>query len=179
MAMTHPLKVWPEFFQATIQTRKTWELRKNDRGFQVGDLLQLQEYDPDTEAYTGRETFSEVVYVLENFEGLQPGYAILGTEVLFPEPLQFTQDELKAILTTATTFAMQGPLSPLHHAFGKLILYYYPVLAHQLQEDPEELLRATVDRLHSEAVRRGLINIPFDRQFAATMAAYWTENSDQ
>lgn len=41
------LKCWPTSFLATWDGQKTWELRKNDRNFQVGDLLMLSEFRPE------------------------------------------------------------------------------------------------------------------------------------
>lgn len=42
----HVLKTWPEFFRAIVDGKKTFEVRKNDRGFQTGDVLHLREFDP-------------------------------------------------------------------------------------------------------------------------------------
>lgn len=53
--MRHNLKTWPEYFQAVIDGKKTFEIRKNDRDFKVGNELLLQEYDPEQETYTGRQ----------------------------------------------------------------------------------------------------------------------------
>ncbi len=36
---THNLKTWMPFYQDVIDGRKTFELRKNDRDYQVGDIL--------------------------------------------------------------------------------------------------------------------------------------------
>ncbi len=51
----HVLKCWPEPFEAVLSGRKKAEIRHDDRGFEVGDLLCLQEWDPGTMTYTGRE----------------------------------------------------------------------------------------------------------------------------
>lgn len=72
----HRLKIMPEFYQAVIDGRKTFELRKNDRYFSVGDTLILCEWSED--GFTGREWRCQVSYMLEGYDGLQPGYAILG-----------------------------------------------------------------------------------------------------
>jgi len=43
--MTHALKTWPEYFQAVAERGKTFEVRKADRPFKVGETLLLQEWD--------------------------------------------------------------------------------------------------------------------------------------
>lgn len=86
---THELKSWPEFFQCVFDGTKTFELRKNDRDFQVGDTLHLREWEPNTARYTGRECHLTVTYlmqglgnvgVIEPLRGLDRHYCILGVE---------------------------------------------------------------------------------------------------
>src|SRR5262245_46655354 len=50
---THELKSWPSQFQAMWTGRKRAEFRRDDRGYQVGDLLDLREWDPEPGRYTG------------------------------------------------------------------------------------------------------------------------------
>lgn len=45
-ARTHALKTWPEAFEAVQSGAKTWEFRRDDRGFMVGDTLRLEWWDP-------------------------------------------------------------------------------------------------------------------------------------
>ena len=75
---THELKTWPEYFSAVLDGRKGFELRKDDRGFAVGDRLLLKEWNPDTKVYTGRTLEVEVTYLIKGFTGLQDGYVIMG-----------------------------------------------------------------------------------------------------
>jgi hypothetical protein len=44
---THELKTWPVYFERLLSGEKTFEIRKDDRGFQAGDELVLQEFDPE------------------------------------------------------------------------------------------------------------------------------------
>lgn len=44
--MTHELKTWPEFFRAVQSGAKPFEVRKDDRPYAVGDVLQLLEFEP-------------------------------------------------------------------------------------------------------------------------------------
>ncbi len=43
--MLHHLKTLPEYFQAVIDGRKPFEIRKDDRGFNVGDKVVLEEFE--------------------------------------------------------------------------------------------------------------------------------------
>ena len=40
----HELKIWPEYFDPVEAGLKTFEIRKNDRGFAMGDRLLLREF---------------------------------------------------------------------------------------------------------------------------------------
>ena len=67
--MRHELKTWPVYFEPTLDGRKTFEYRLDDRGFQEGDELLLKEWDPDPQdmmkkgKYTGRELLVRVGYI--------------------------------------------------------------------------------------------------------------------
>lgn len=67
--MTHALKTWPEFYQKVVSGEKTFEFRKNDRPFKVGDTLLLQEFDPLKSEYTGNEHSVIITYILINAPG--------------------------------------------------------------------------------------------------------------
>lgn len=76
--MKHKLKIWKEHFVKVKWGHKKFELRKNDRNFQEGDLLILQEYDLETDTYSGREITVEVTSILEDFQGIEKGYCIMS-----------------------------------------------------------------------------------------------------
>jgi len=61
--MRHEKKVWPEYFQKVLDGTKTYELRLADWECTEGDVLFLQEWDPQTKEYTGRTIEKEVSYV--------------------------------------------------------------------------------------------------------------------
>jgi hypothetical protein len=60
------MKSWPWFFQAFVDGLKLHDLRKKDRNFQPGDDVLLQEYDPRTGNYTGRELKATITYLTSN-----------------------------------------------------------------------------------------------------------------
>jgi hypothetical protein len=60
----HELKCWPEYFAQIVNDTKTFEIRKDDRGFQVGDFLRLREWEPEVEQYSGRECTRQIVYIM-------------------------------------------------------------------------------------------------------------------
>lgn len=78
----HVLKTRAPFFEQVKRGDKTFEVRKDDRGFQVGDLLLLREWDHHDERFTGRGVGVEVAYKLDGGEfGVEAGYCVLGIEL--------------------------------------------------------------------------------------------------
>lgn len=85
----HHLKTLPPFFARVRSGEKTFEVRKNDRDFQTGDTLVLQEFDPSAPpasigwnaGYTGSELRKRVAYILHGGQfGVEVGYVVLGIE---------------------------------------------------------------------------------------------------
>lgn len=75
--MIHQLKTLSEYFEAVASGAKPFEVRLNDRSFQAGDLLALNEIR-NNGAYTGRHCLVEVTYVLTDKAYAKAGYAVLG-----------------------------------------------------------------------------------------------------
>lgn len=76
---THELKTWPEYYAEVLNGNKTFELRKMDRDFKVGDELILREYFPSSQVYSGRECIKQISYILRGGTfGLEKDYCILG-----------------------------------------------------------------------------------------------------
>lgn len=77
--MKHYLKTWPEYFKETESGRKKFEVRRNDRGFKVNDILVLQEYMPGEGRFTGKEIEVEVTYILNGQAfGIDPGHCVMS-----------------------------------------------------------------------------------------------------
>lgn len=80
MAKEHYLKTLTGYFQDVCSRKKTFDLRKNDRDFEVGDILILEEFDGNK--YTGSKVRRTVTYILDNAEkfGLMEGFVIMAIE---------------------------------------------------------------------------------------------------
>lgn len=74
----HELKIMPEYFQAVWNGTKTFEVRRNDRNFKVGDMLVLLEWDTEKNEWTGSGICKRVTYILDEPEFVKAGYVIMG-----------------------------------------------------------------------------------------------------
>lgn len=116
----HELKVVPPYFDALVSGSKTFEVRKNDRAYQAGDVLRLREWHVGT-GYSARcdqdgcnepglrdhwaecrETVvKRVTFVYSGdprFGGVEPGYVVLGlgpvrAAVSAPSPVAARDDD--------------------------------------------------------------------------------------
>lgn len=82
MKTEHELKCYSQYFQRICTGQKTFEIRKNDRDFQVGDILCLKEYDEKTgyPDYGPDQRRAEITYMTDYAQ--QPGYVVLGIKLL-------------------------------------------------------------------------------------------------
>jgi hypothetical protein len=62
--VVHNLKLWPQFWVTTTNAIRSFDIRNNDREFEIGDVIRFQEWEPSTRQYTGRECYREITYVL-------------------------------------------------------------------------------------------------------------------
>ncbi len=58
-------KVWPEYFQLILNGKKKVELRLADFNINEGDTLILEEYDPETNTYTGRRIKKKAISIIK------------------------------------------------------------------------------------------------------------------
>lgn len=89
MPKIHELKTHPSYFKSVKDGRKNFECRKDDRDYKVGDEILLKEWKPIKGEYpgsgasggfTGSICHRRITYVLRDFEGLKPGFVIIGIE---------------------------------------------------------------------------------------------------
>lgn len=72
----HYLKIIPEYYEAVKCGDKTFEVRLNDRNYQVNDVIHLQEFNNG--AYTGRELVKVVSYILNDDSYCKESYVVLA-----------------------------------------------------------------------------------------------------
>jgi uncharacterized protein YqfB (UPF0267 family) len=87
MRKTHRLKTWPIFYDDVEAGAKTFEIRKNDRNFQVGDILKLEKFDKDSGGYTGDSLKAVVSYTirLDGLPGMPDGFIGMSIELIEDE----------------------------------------------------------------------------------------------
>jgi hypothetical protein len=85
----HRLKLWPSEWEAQRAGIKTYEIRRSDRDFAVGDTLELDEWDPERGrlspglGYTNRVLEVLVKHITRGGQWGLPSHAcVLGTELL-------------------------------------------------------------------------------------------------
>jgi hypothetical protein len=90
----HELKVAPKYYAALRDHTKNFEVRINDRGFAVGDVLHLLEYRVDAFTpdgrFTGWSLHRRVLFILtDDFPGLQHGYVCMALVPCAPDGRPF------------------------------------------------------------------------------------------
>ena len=74
----HELKTIQPFFNDIKSGEKTFELRKNDRNFDIMDKVILKEYDQMRNKFTGEMISIYITYILKNRVGLDDDYCIFS-----------------------------------------------------------------------------------------------------
>lgn len=80
----HEIKCRNEFFEEVILGNKNFTVRKNDRDYEVGDVLAVNEITIDHDSvrpgniYTGRCCLVKVTYILADPAYCKDGFVTLG-----------------------------------------------------------------------------------------------------
>lgn len=77
MNKVHEVKTLPENFWPQVGGYKPFEVRYNDRGYEVGDRLRQREWSPHG-GYTGCVLDREITYVLDDPRYCKEGFVVLG-----------------------------------------------------------------------------------------------------
>lgn len=81
MTNIHRIKCFDRFFKMAEAGEKLFEIRKNDRDYQVGDIIELNETFEGK--MTGRMAMFRIISIVTDSdfpEGIKEGYAVLGID---------------------------------------------------------------------------------------------------
>lgn len=99
--MKHELKLHTNYFEAVASGQKCFEVRRDDRGFQKGDILILRRWGTDSlfgrvgylrgASQKPKEAADTIVrritYILTGGQfGIEPGHVVMGIEPEEPTP---------------------------------------------------------------------------------------------
>ncbi len=73
---THVLKTWPEYFSEILSGAKVFEIREDDRDFHSGDIVELLEYVPGINEFTGRSVTKQIGFITDFQQ--RPGYVVFS-----------------------------------------------------------------------------------------------------
>lgn len=80
MSKVHKLKILTDNFKDVVGRRMTYQLRKDDRDFSLGDILYLQEFQDGY--FTGRAQVCKVNHIVRHGEGIAKDYVLLNIKLL-------------------------------------------------------------------------------------------------
>jgi hypothetical protein len=79
------VKCWPDYFEAIMSGEKTFDVRRDDRGYQKGDVLVVQKYQigegyiRDYNTMKTAEVRRLITWILTGGQfGIEPGYVVLA-----------------------------------------------------------------------------------------------------
>lgn len=86
----HVLKSWVGLYEPLASGAKPFDLRVMDRDYQVGDICEINEWQPRTRTFTGRKVLVEITYITSGQHvpcyfspiALHPDMAVLGIKLL-------------------------------------------------------------------------------------------------
>lgn len=94
--MEHFLKIQKQYFNSVLSNEKTFEIRKNDRDYRVGDKLILSEiYENGFQ--TGRLLIVKITYILFGpCYGLEAGFCIMSVKrsLKYPNPIHLINGQI-------------------------------------------------------------------------------------
>lgn len=80
MKIDHSLKTEQPWFDLVAEGVKNFEIRKNDRGFKEGDILELLEYDRKNNSFSGDSIIAKVELVCDYAQ--KENFVVIGIKVL-------------------------------------------------------------------------------------------------
>jgi hypothetical protein len=197
----HVLKTDPDVFAGIWGGTETHGIRFNDRDFQVGDKLTLQEtkhtgYDMARGApleYTGRETWREISHIRTGY-GLEDGWCILSFKLplpvaLFPaepEPEKLDSSDREKLLYVARVLRSAADLGggiPLGGLWSEILVSFGAIkrVLELSDEDVDAMNDPQLQRLPDDAKKAFLdlfISTCIDTPALRAAVTAWTKEGD-
>lgn len=147
----HNLKIWQRHFEDVLSGKKKAEHRVDDRNFQVGDTLCLEEVTEPELIYTGRKLYVYVTHIISNGE-----MAILSIEPMdtVAKPVMTQKFEgLYEIREWLASFE-KGKMSYHPEIIAKIMLDKMDKSLSLLKELQEEMKPKAVDNCDCDTYQR-------------------------
>lgn len=87
----HELKLIEPYYSDSASGLKNFEIRKDDRNYQVGDIINLYEYD---KTIIGNHHYKQVTYILRDAPYVPDGYVCMACRSLTADPT-YTEAKVK------------------------------------------------------------------------------------
>lgn len=78
----HRLKTINPYFEDVWNGVKRFEVRNNDRDFNIGDYCSLDEYFDDNHLYGNRSILVKITYILKDFPSISESHVVFGFNIL-------------------------------------------------------------------------------------------------
>ena len=92
----HQIRLSSKYFDDVCSGKKSFEFRKNDRNYKVGDILEMMEFKDGKN--TGRMVTVIVTYFLDGFTGMEDEYCILATALINESGEELQRVDVKQII---------------------------------------------------------------------------------
>ena len=94
--MRHDIKIKQCYLIHILEGNKTFEVRKNDRDYQVGDLVRfLPLQDDNYNAYSVKQEIPDFKITYVTSFGCQEGYVVLGIQAAYEAGVKSNKGEMK------------------------------------------------------------------------------------
>lgn len=70
------------YFDEIMKGNKKFEIRWNDRNYQLNDVVILKEYNKVSKIFSGRYIKVKIMYILDNFAGMKKGFIIFSFKII-------------------------------------------------------------------------------------------------
>jgi hypothetical protein len=82
MTTEHEIKIHTVYYNRVLEGVKPFEIREDDRDYQVGDILLMREFDPERGEYISHSAPIRALVTYKSTFQQKDGWCVLGTKIL-------------------------------------------------------------------------------------------------